>query len=436
MPVAAPRVRRLKPHLRFLAAFATASLGILIGVLVAAPGGAGGGTPPPSLQPWIDATPSGGSLQAPAGIYSGPVLISRPMLIDGRGEITVDGGGRGTVVTVRASGVVLRRLHIRNSGDSHDRIDSGVLVEDGHDNLIGDNLIDEVLFGITLQQANANRIVGNRIRSLALAPADRGDGLRLWYSMGNRIERNELRGVRDITVSNSLRNRFVGNSVRDSRRAMNLLFAHRTLIEANHLRNNSSGITALNSEGLIIRRNQILHAVDASGAGVALKESGTTLLHDNEIIHCAVGILSDSPRHAINRMAVIDNRIAHNITGISFYGERGGHLVLRNRFEHNLWPALVGAGDREDENQWSGNYWDSYQGFDLDDDGIGDTPHEVWAHADRIWMETPMASFFRNSPVLELLDFLERLAPFAPPTLLLRDPEPLVRQPVRGSGRS
>jgi hypothetical protein len=28
-------------------------------------------------------------------------------------------------------------------------------------------------------------------------------------------------------------------------------------------------------------------------------------------------------------------------------------------------------------------------------------------------METPMATFFRNSPVLEMLDFLERLAPFS-----------------------
>ncbi|WP_313950154.1 hypothetical protein [Accumulibacter sp.] len=51
-------------------------------------------------------------------------------------------------------------------------------------------------------------------------------------------------------------------------------------------------------------------------------------------------------------------------------------------------------------------------------------PEEIWAYADPIWLETPMAKFFRGSPVLELLDFLERLAPFSPPTLILRDPEP------------
>jgi nitrous oxidase accessory protein len=39
-------------------------------------------------------------------------------------------------------------------------------------------------------------------------------------------------------------------------------------------------------------------------------------------------------------------------------------------------------------------------------------------------METPMATFFRSSPVLELLDFLERLAPFSAPHRVLRDGSP------------
>ncbi|MBL8396112.1 MAG: nitrous oxide reductase family maturation protein NosD [Candidatus Accumulibacter sp.] len=429
MPVAnTVRGRRLSWRQCLPHALAITGVAALLTALLGSPGAARTGTPAPSLQAWIDATPAGASLDAPAGTYSGPVIISRPIRIDGRGEVTLDGGGSGSVLTVRASGVTLRGLHLTHSGDSHDRIDSAILIEQGSNNVIENNVIDDVLFGVTLQEANENHIVGNRIRSRPVDPADRGDGIRLWYSMGNRIENNDIARMRDITVSNSLRNRFVGNSIRESRRALNLLFSHRTLIENNRLSDNSTGITALNSDGLIIRRNRIMHAVDASGAGVALKESGTTLIHDNEIIHCAIGVLSDSPIHAINRITLIDNRIAHNFTGVSFYGERGGHLILRNRIEHNLWPALVGEGGRADGNEWRGNYWDSYQGFDLDHDGVGDTPYELWAHADQIWIETPMASFFRNSPALELLDFLERLAPFAPPTLLLRDPEPLVRR--------
>jgi nitrous oxidase accessory protein len=41
------------------------------------------------------------------------------------------------------------------------------------------------------------------------------------------------------------------------------------------------------------------------------------------------------------------------------------------------------------------------------------------------WKSRPR--FFRNSPVLELLDFLERLAPFSAPSLILRDAAPRLR---------
>ena len=207
---------------------------------------------------------------------------------------------------------------------------------------------------------------------------------------------------------------------------MNFLFSHRSLVEDNELSRNSTGLTILNSDGIVIRRNHIAHAMDASGVGIALKESSAALVHDNDIIHCAVGILADSPQHSINRIAIIGNRISHNITGINFYGERGGHLVYFNRFEHNLWQATVGGDERNDGNLWHGNYWDNYEGFDRDNDGVGDTPYEIWAYADRIWMDTPMARFFRNSPVLELLDFLERLAPFSTPSLILRDSAPVL----------
>jgi len=75
-------------------------------------------------------------------------------------------------------------------------------------------------------------------------------------------------------------------------------------------------------------------------------------------------------------------------------------------------------------NDWKGNYWDDYAGFDRDADGIGDTPHNVYLYSDRIWMERSMTRFFRASPALELIDFVERLTPFSKPDLILSDPLP------------
>jgi nitrous oxidase accessory protein len=59
-------------------------------------------------------------------------------------------------------------------------------------------------------------------------------------------------------------------------------------------------------------------------------------------------------------------------------------------------------------------------------DGVGDRPYELYSYADRIWMDVPYAQFFKGSPVLEVLDFLERLAPFTDPDMILRDEKPLM----------
>jgi nitrous oxidase accessory protein len=42
-------------------------------------------------------------------------------------------------------------------------------------------------------------------------------------------------------------------------------------------------------------------------------------------------------------------------------------------------------------------------------------------------MERPLARFFRGSLALEVIDFIERLAPFSTPEPLLTDPAPRVR---------
>ena len=378
------------------------------------------------LQPWLDTALPGSVLRLPAGTYRGPGVIDKPLTLEGSGKVVIDGGGKGTVLTIKADRVTVRGLILRGSGGSHDSIDGGIMAEGNH-LLIENNVVEDVLFGISLHKTNDSIVRGNRIRSRPVDSADRGDGLRLWYSTGNRIENNDIAQIRDVTVSNAPRNRYTGNTIRDSRRAFNFLFAHRSLVEGNLLEKNSTGIVALNSDGLIIRNNRILHAMDASGAGVALKETSAALVQDNEIVHCAHGIMADSPMNPINRIVFINNTIAHNITGVYFYGAKGGHIAINNTFKSNLWPVtIIGDGDPMND-LWWGNSWDTYEGFDLDGDGFGDRPHELHVWADRIWLETPKATFFRNSPVLELLDFLERLAPFSAPSLVLRDTAPRMR---------
>ena len=375
------------------------------------------------LQPLIDATPAGGTLRPAAGLYAGPVVIERPMVIDGGGKVSVDAGNRGTVLTVRASGVTIRGLRLTGSGETHDGIDAGLAIE-GHDNLVDGNVLDEVFFGIHIKGGNRNRIRDNRVTGKNLSLGLRGDGLRIWNGRDNEITGNEFRRVRDLTLANSPDNRVANNRLADARYAMHIVFSPRTRVEGNIIERTGTGIVAMYSTDLIVRGNRISHALDGGGAALTFKDSGGALVENNEVVHCAVGLMADAPVNAELTHVIRNNRFAHNITGMSFYGEKGGHRILDNHFDNNLTQVFISAPGVGEANVWRGNHWSDYQGFDRDGDGIGDTPYELWLYADRIWMELPKAKFFANSPSLELLDFLERLAPFSSPNLILRDSLP------------
>lgn len=377
----------------------------------------------PPLQPLIDATPAGGVLRPAPGRYAGPATIAKPMTLDGRGKVTLEGGGRGTVLTLAASGATLRGLRLTGSGDSHDGVDAGLLVG-GDDNLVEDNTLDDVLFGIHVKQGNRNRILNNRVAGRPAPRGARGDGLRLWNSRHNRVEGNAFRTVRDLTFANSPDNLILGNTLTDGRYGMQFIFSPRARVEDNRVSDTDTGIAVLYSPELVVRGNTVAHALDGGGAGIAFKDSGSALVEGNELLHCAAGLSANAPLNTEAALTVRGNRFAHNVVGMYFYGEKGGHRIEANRFDNNLTQVGVSAAGVGEANLWQGNAWSDYQGFDRDHDGVGDTPHEIWLHADRIWMETPKAKFFANSPALELLDFLEKLAPFASPSLILRDAAP------------
>ncbi|OHC61612.1 MAG: copper ABC transporter substrate-binding protein [Rhodocyclales bacterium GWA2_65_19] len=378
---------------------------------------------PAPLQPLIDATPAGGTLRLAPGAYAGPATISRPLTLEGGHQAVIVGDGKSTVLSVAANGVTLRGLRITGSGDSHDRIDAGILLE-GDDHLVEDNEIDDVLFGIHLKRVNRSRVSANRVSGKPLALGLRGDAIRLWYSQHNVIEGNRFARARDLTFANSADNRIVGNQFSDGRYGMHVIFSPRLLVENNRLSDTGTGIIVLYSPDLVLRGNRVAHALTDGGGGIVFKESNDALVENNEVLHCSVGLRVDAPPASVGRLTVRNNRFAHNIVGLFFYGEEGGHRFFDNRFENNLNTVAISAPGAGSANVWRGNYWDDYQGFDRNGDGFGDMPHEVHLFADRIWMETPLATFFRNSPVLEMLDFLERLAPFSTPHRVLQDPRP------------
>lgn len=381
------------------------------------------------FQALVDAAPAGSVLKPPPGNYAGPVHLRKPLTIEGGGQVVIDGGGKGTVFVLETDGATLRGLRLTGSGDSHDTDDACLNVR-GNRNTIDAVVIDDCLFGIDLKQSNGNAIKGNRISSKAANLGVRGDGLRLWYSMDNVVEGNQIVDSRDMVVWYSHGNRIVNNVGRRSRYSIHFMFATYNLVEGNRFYDNAVGVYLMYTEGVHVRNNVISHATGAAGMGIGFKEASDAIIEGNEIIYCAVGMGSDlSPFQPDTKIELKHNRIAFNGIGLQFTSELGGNVITDNSFEGNLTDVAYSGRAAVERNEWRGNHWDDYEGFDRNDDGVGDSPYELYAYADRIWMEIPQARFFKTAPVMELLDFLERLAPFSTPDLLLKDAQPRFTKP-------
>jgi nitrous oxidase accessory protein len=386
----------------------------------------------PPFQALVDAAAVDSTLKPPAGRYAGPVVVDKPLIIDGSSGVTIDGGGKGSVVVLKTDGATLRNLRLVNSGNSHNDIDAAVQVR-GNFNHVTDNDIDDCLFGVDLQQSEFNVVRGNRIRSKDVDLGVRGDAIRLWYSFDNRVEDNVISRSRDVVVWYSKDNVISGNRSSGGRYSLHFMYSQYNLVENNDFRGNSVGIFLMYSDSVTIRGNHISHAVGAAGVGIGFKETSDVDIIDNEILYSATGLHLDvSPYQPDTTNRLRGNLIAYNGIGIQFLNDWKGNVFSDNLLKGNLTQVAVLGGDTARRNDWAGNYWDDYAGFDRDGDGVGDTPYDKYAYADRLWMDVPAARFFKGTPMLEVLDFLERLAPFSAPALLLRDEKPLMQAAFRG----
>ncbi len=238
----------------------------------------------PSFQTLVDATESGGLLSPPAGTYAGPVTVTDPITIDGRGEVTIDAGGKGSVIYLETDGATIKNLRLTNSGGSHNDVDSGVQVK-GNFNVISNNIIDNSLFGIDLSQSKSNIVRANRISSKDVELGMRGDAIRLWYSFNNKVTDNVVRGSRDIVVWYSKGNLIARNDARGGRYSLHFMYSQFNEVLANHFENNSVGIFLMYSDDVIVKDNYIAHAIGATGMGIGFKETSNVDIIGNQILY-------------------------------------------------------------------------------------------------------------------------------------------------------
>jgi nitrous oxidase accessory protein len=362
----------------------------------------------------------GDTLRLAAGVHAGPLTVTMPLKLVGDPGAVIDGGGRGTALTLAANGIVVSGLTIRGSGADLAHDEAAVLLREVEDVTVEDCHVDARAFGIYLQAGGRHRIVRNEIRGDASLPiARRGNGIHLWYSEANEIADNRVADVRDgIYLSFAHRNVIHGNRGTALRYGIHYMYSERNVLERNRFAGCTGGIALMFSLENHIAGNV---ATDNRDFGILCLQLERSTLTANRVARNGRGLFVENS--ARNRFTA--NRLEGNGVGAFLTAGSEGNVFTANRFDGNLVQVFEDHGG---ENVWSeqgrGNAWSDYAGFDWNGDGVGELPYRLQTPASALLARRPLARWFLLSPVLALLDWWETQMLRVDPASF--DPAPLV----------
>ncbi|NIR73474.1 nitrous oxide reductase family maturation protein NosD [candidate division KSB1 bacterium] len=380
--------------------------------------------PGTSLQQTIDNAGRGDTLLVESGVYE-PIILRKQLVLLGNGMPEIVGPDTGRVVQVFADSCEIRGFRICGSGISLQKEHGGIYLR-SNGNIIAENRLDDVLFGIYFYSSDYNQINDNVIEGKPeLAQGRRGSGMHLWYSFHNEIFGNEVQLVRDgMYIQHSNVNDIHHNRMHNLRYGLHYMFSDTNSFAYNHFYDNVAGAALMYSKNLIFKRNIFEQNRGVSSLGILFKDCDFCLSEENIIAANATGIFIDNSSKNIFRR----NTVSFNDLALKIFSSANYNLFYENNFMFNMSPLeIVG---RRTTTKWAsegrGNYWTSYQGFDLNHDGIADHPYKIQNLFDYIEGNYPALRLFSFSPASQAIAAGQVVMPIFDITFE-EDPAPLMR---------
>jgi len=356
------------------------------------------------------------------GRHDGPVTLAQRITLDGQGEAAIDGGGQGSVITVTGDNITVRGLTITGSGSDHQTIDSGVqLTKTARRAVIEDNRILGNLYGVDVHGADDSIVRGNIIRGRQdRRMNDRGNGVYVWNAPGAQVIGNDIRYGRDgIFVNTSRKNVFRDNLFRDLRFAVHYMYANDSEVSGNISIGNHLGYALMFSDRVKALDNLSLNDRDH---GLMLNYANSSDLRGNLVR----GAGKCTFIYNAHRNLIVGNRFEGCDIGIHFTAGSERNALTGNAFIGNRTQVkYVGTTDVEWSFEGVGNFWSDHAAFDLDGDGMADSPFRPNDLMDHILWSQPAAALLVGSPAVQLVRWSQSSFPATLPGGVV-DSHPLI----------
>lgn len=385
-----------------------------------------------SIASLIAAASPGDTVVVPPGTYHEQVVIDKTIALVGEGRPVIDGGGAGDVIKVTADGVTIRGFVIQGSGTAVSDEPTAIRLV-GDNVVVEDNIIRDVLYGVTLIESEGHTVRGNHISSIdEFSSERRGHGVYLYSTRNNRIEDNIITRTKDgIFLGFAFFNTIERNKVTDVRYGIHYMYADDNVFMDNSFTHSTAGGALMYSRRLRFERNEFgYNRSEASGYGLLFKDVDDVVMIDNVIHHNRLGITMEGAPHTPGSVVEITNNlIGFNQVAIELTSTTGA-VFSGNTFEGNLGQVEGRGGDIKKNNRWAldgrGNFWDDYRGYDANGDGIGDLEYRYEGAFDDLVQENEALRAYRFSPAQTALDLGAKWFPVYDPETRVVDPHPLM----------
>jgi nitrous oxidase accessory protein len=353
-------------------------------------------TPPAPLQSIIDQARPGDVIDLAPGTYQGPVSIGKSITLRGGGAATLINTAQEPAITIQSDGVILKGLNIQHAADG----ESAAIRVRGDEVTLEGLAIHTAGFGIVLRDADKGVIRNNRIRWFipqGAAPGERGNAIDLYNSHGNSIMDNEISYLRDgIYLENSRDTLVKGNRLMYLRYGIHCMYIDGSRITDNVGEYNVTGAMVMGVTNVHVSGNSFRkQSQNVHSQGILLYDVRTSSIVNNVVEGNRVGIYME--KSAENELR--DNVVLRNFIGIQL-SEAEGNQFHRNGFIANVIEAEAADSTA---NVMEGNYWDSFQGLDVTNDGISDIPYAINPFYQRLISRNSAYQLFFQSPGMNFL---------------------------------
>ena len=372
----------------------------------------GSDMPYKTINSALDAAADGDTVYVHEGTYrEGNILIRKAIAFIGVNYPVLDGEKKYEIISVKANHTLVKGFKLVGSGSSSLEDLSGIKVYNSYYVTIEDNILEDTFFAIYLDYCKHSIVRNNKVKGYGDRESQMGNGIHCWKSDTLQIVGNTIDGHRDGIYFEFVGASVIANntSVNNIRYGLHFMFSNDDVYLNNYFKNNGAGVAVMYSKKVSMYNNTFIQNWGDAAYGLMLKEIYDGHINGNKFINNTIGVFMEGA----SRMTFEKNIVESNGWGIKIMASCMDNTISYNNFMANTFD--VSTNGTLVLNKFEKNYWDKYEGYDLNRDGIGDVRFHPLSLFSVIVERIPPAMILFRSFMVTLLDRSEKLIPSLTP---------------------